>query len=217
MKLSPSKIKPNPTNTITIMVILASLVLTACGGGGDSSSPFVSNSTPNSYGSFSAVSTSKNQNKLSLSWTYDSNIPEIAGFKVYDAANNEICNTDVPDTRFLSCDYPFVESGEQAVTITAYNIYGNESAHSAPITANKAPRAVLKIDGLGNTVALDASQSSDFDHGSIVEYTWDFGDGSTYSGESIIHDYQPGTYTISLTVKDDQEAATTTKILLYIA
>jgi PKD repeat protein len=56
----------------------------------------------------------------------------------------------------------------------------------------------------GNNVLFDGSNSVDSD-GSIVNYTWDFGDGSTAtSGASVSHAYAvAGTYVATLTVIDD--------------
>jgi len=53
------------------------------------------------------------------------------------------------------------------------------------------------------TVSFDASQSSDSD-GIIVSYHWDFGDGSTASGEIAQHNFLPGEYSVRLTVHDDK-------------
>ena len=53
------------------------------------------------------------------------------------------------------------------------------------------------------TVSLDGSGSSDLE-GSIVSYSWDYGDGSPLgSGVTSSHIYNtPGTYTVTLTVSD---------------
>lgn len=52
-------------------------------------------------------------------------------------------------------------------------------------------------------VAFDASASSDSD-GTIAQYEWDFGDGTTESGSITQHLYTAaGTYTARLTVTDD--------------
>ncbi len=56
---------------------------------------------------------------------------------------------------------------------------------------------------VGETITFDASGSTDPD-GSIVSYTWDFGDGQTGTGETATHKYTTAkTYTVELTVKDD--------------
>jgi len=58
---------------------------------------------------------------------------------------------------------------------------------------------------VGDEVVFDASESKDPD-GQIVEYLWDFGDGSpAESGPAVIHIYAAaGSYTVKLTVTDDQ-------------
>ena len=48
---------------------------------------------------------------------------------------------------------------------------------------------------------FDASTSK----GNIVSYSWDFGDGRTATGVHTSHSYGlAGTYTVTLTVKDDR-------------
>ncbi len=58
---------------------------------------------------------------------------------------------------------------------------------------------------VGDEVVFDASASKDAD-GQIIEYLWDFGDGSPEeSGQTVIHVYSAvGRYTVTLTVTDDQ-------------
>ncbi len=52
-------------------------------------------------------------------------------------------------------------------------------------------------------IYFDASESYDPD-GTIVSYTWDFGDASTATGVTAEHAYsESGTYTITLTVTDN--------------
>jgi PKD repeat protein len=54
---------------------------------------------------------------------------------------------------------------------------------------------------VGQTVLFDASTSQ----GTIVDYRWNFGDGSTASGRTTQHRYDTaGTYVVSLTVSDPQ-------------
>ncbi len=65
---------------------------------------------------------------------------------------------------------------------------------------------------VGRAVFFDGSGSSDPD-GSIVDYAWDFGDGSVGSGAAPFHAYTAqGDYVVTLTVTDDddfQSVATT--------
>jgi len=54
---------------------------------------------------------------------------------------------------------------------------------------------------VGTPVIFNANGSSD--NVGIVSYEWDFGDGVTGTGVTVIHTYtEPGTYTVTLTVRD---------------
>jgi PKD repeat protein len=66
-------------------------------------------------------------------------------------------------------------------------------------------------------VAFDASSSVDSD-GTITTYTWDFGDGQTGAGESGSHVFTvEGTFTVELTVVDDDGAIDTTSKTINVA
>lgn len=58
----------------------------------------------------------------------------------------------------------------------------------------------------GQPISFDGSGSSDSD-GTIGSHAWDFGDDGTGSGETVSHTYpSAGTYTVTLTVTDDDGA-----------
>ncbi|MEM0314321.1 MAG: PKD domain-containing protein, partial [Candidatus Bathyarchaeia archaeon] len=60
-------------------------------------------------------------------------------------------------------------------------------------------------------MTFDASASQDPD-GVIVAYSWDFGDGTTGTGKIVTKAYtSAGTYTVTLTVTDDQGATASTQ------
>jgi PKD repeat protein len=73
---------------------------------------------------------------------------------------------------------------------------------------------------VGVAVAFDGTGSSDPD-GTIVSYSWDFGDGNTGSGVSPSHTYTvQGTYNVTLTVTDNANAtdsAMTTATIVPVA
>jgi len=69
---------------------------------------------------------------------------------------------------------------------------------------------------VGEVVSFDASGSVDPD-GQIVQYLWDFGDGTFGQGVSTSHTYlRPESYVVALTVVDDQgaEGVTTQPVVL---
>ena len=56
---------------------------------------------------------------------------------------------------------------------------------------------------VNDTITFDASESYDID-GTIVEYEWDFGDGTTSTTKNPTHSYnEEGSYTVKLTIIDD--------------
>jgi len=78
------------------------------------------------------------------------------------------------------------------------------------VVSNQAPTASFTYSTNNLAVDVDGSGSSDSD-GTIASYAWDFGDGSTGSGATASHTYaSSGTYTVSLTVTDDDGAVDST-------
>lgn len=78
-------------------------------------------------------------------------------------------------------------------------------------TLNSAPTASFTCSSTSGpaplVVTFDASGSSDVD-GSIVSYSWAFGDGGTGAGASASHTYTAsGHFTAQLTVRDDGGAS----------
>ena len=75
-----------------------------------------------------------------------------------------------------------------------------ESGTMPPLATASGPGAALDE---GGTATFSAAGSLD-PNGSIVSFAWDFGDGSSGSGESVSHVYaQDGAYTVRLTVTDN--------------
>ena len=110
----------------------------------------------------------------------------------------------------------------QTVAMGSPNAYGNgRLALLPPTSPNQPPTAAFTHSPpspvVGSSVAFDGSISTDPD-GSIVSYSWSFGDGATGSGASIYHSYaSPGTYTVQLTVIDDDGASDTASSPVFIA
>jgi PKD repeat protein len=102
--------------------------------------------------------------------------------------------------------------GDTVVKCTAEDEAGNEATKSFVVVVspldNTLPQAILTPPS-GQTEAAEelsftADRSAD-PGGSIVDYSWDFGDGAKGNGVSVTHTYQnPGTYTVTLEVTDDK-------------
>ncbi|MFI7441051.1 S8 family serine peptidase [Nonomuraea indica] len=77
---------------------------------------------------------------------------------------------------------------------------------------NRPPTASFTASCTQLACSFNGSGSTDSD-GTIASYAWDFGDGSTGTGATATHTYgTAGTYTVKLTVTDDDGAtASTTK------
>lgn len=87
---------------------------------------------------------------------------------------------------------------------------GNPGGNPGTDPDNQAPIAAVTATGTGATFTFSAAGSADSD-GAVTGFTWSFGDGSAPAeGEQVVHEYAaPGTYTVTLTVTDDDGASTT--------
>lgn len=103
----------------------------------------------------------------------------------------------------------------QTVPMGNPNVYGNGRLELQPPTGpNQLPTAAFTFSPpspiVGGPIAFNGSASTDSD-GSIVSYTWNFGDGTSGAGPTASHAYAaPGAYTVRLTVTDDDGATGTT-------
>lgn len=71
---------------------------------------------------------------------------------------------------------------------------------------NQLPVADASADIHGFELTADGGASADPD-GNIASWAWNFGDGTTGTGQQATHTYAaPGTYTVTLTVTDDEGA-----------
>ena len=109
--------------------------------------------------------------------------------------------------------HDYAASGTYTVSLTVTDNEGGTKTTSHPVTVtriNQPPTAAFTTDCTDLTCLTDAITSADPD-GSISSYAWDFGDSSTGSGMTASHDYaEAGTYTISLTVTDNDGATAST-------
>lgn len=120
----------------------------------------------------------------------------------YQSGNNE------------SCPISPAQSGTYYVMIRGYSAYSGLSLSGtydgASTGGNNAPQAVIANGSFsaleGESISFSSAGSTDSD-GSIASYAWSFGDGASSASANPSHVYQnAGTYTVSLTVTDNEGA-----------
>ncbi len=98
-------------------------------------------------------------------------------------------------------------------------IQGYETGPPPPQPENEPPLANAGDDQaatVGQAVYFDGSQSHDSD-GTIVSHEWDFGDGSSATGVTAVHSYSyAATFTVTLTVVDDDGAVDNDTLLIAV-
>ena len=112
--------------------------------------------------------------------------------------------------------HQFSAAGTYVVTLTVTDDDGatDSMSHAVQVgPSNQSPVAAFTFTPptppVNGWVQFNASASSDPD-GSIVNYAWNFGDGSTDIGNTVWHRFSgAGIYGVTLTVTDDDGAANT--------
>jgi PKD repeat protein len=107
-------------------------------------------------------------------------------------------------------NYRFQQEATYVVTLDVTSPGGVLTSTSRPVTVAAAPlpQVVITVSPtsplIGQTVFLSGAASTASNGATIVEYTWDFGNGApAASGVSATTTYSPdGTYVIRLTVRD---------------
>ena len=132
--------------------------------------------------------------------------------KVEFYVDSSLIGTDYSTPYTWSWDSTTVPDGSHTIIATAYDTSSQTTSDSInvivdnindPPVANAGPDKFSYVDEI---ITFDGSGSYDPD-GIIVSYAWTFGDGESGSGEVVTHSYDSvGTYTVSLTVTDDDGA-----------
>lgn len=101
-------------------------------------------------------------------------------------------------------DYEGADDDQNGIGDSPYMIPGDDNIDRYPLLHSYGPpvaRFDADIDDW--TASLDGSASYDYD-GTIVNWTWDLGDGNLSYGETVVHVYaRDGRYTVTLTVTDN--------------
>ncbi len=117
--------------------------------------------------------------------------------------------------------HTFGTTGDFTVRLTLTDDLGAQASSTVVIAVTEAPVPVMVVDPTSAesapaVISFDGSASFDPD-GEIVEYQWDFGDGSREFLQVLTHVYaSSGTYRARLTVEDDKGVTATAETLIAI-
>ncbi|TMI54860.1 PKD domain-containing protein [Candidatus Bathyarchaeota archaeon] len=117
-----------------------------------------------------------------------------------------------------SVSHSFVSSGSYTVTLSVLDSSGQRAQASKTVTVNpqlsgsfsyspSSPRPILPVTFTATGSGGDQPYS----------YSWDFGDGTTASGQTVSHSYLlPGSYVVTLTITDANGQTFTTSQTIIV-
>jgi len=125
---------------------------------------------------------------------------------------------DFGDENITTVDYPvithvYIAFRTYNVTLTVTDSEYLAGTCSKSVLVRKLPRAIFTYSPLaplvGETVTFNASLSTP-NGGTIINYSWKFGDGANGTGEIATHAYMEfGIYTVNLTITDSEDLTDT--------
>ncbi len=131
----------------------------------------------------------------------------------YNNSNKMTANMDsMGNNYYKKVIVPQGGPGKVFCVINATDIAGNTNDTKKPIACHGGPYSGFVLE----EIRFNASRSYDLD-GTISRYAWNFGDGTTGNGSRPIHTYYSnGSYTVSLTVTDNEGKNGTNRTSIYI-
>jgi PKD repeat protein len=187
------------------LIVLIALLGVAFGFGGVLQSCQAPNKAP-----FARFTFSPKEPKVGESVTFDASQSSDPDGKIisyfWDFADGETAQG-------VTTTHAFKKAGEYDVILQVTDDRGANTTLAKTVRVvppNQPPVAIFTVEPLEPTanqeVTFDASAAADPD-GTIVSYSWDFGDATTGQGKTVTHRYKAaGTYKVTLTVTDDKGA-----------
>lgn len=138
--------------------------------------------------------------EIKLPWSKN-NVPAqsnaVIGFEVQINDADDIGSTRSGKLHWT--DSPGDDAWHHAHQFGTVTLIGGGTATQAFPSIRRNPTGGVRI---GQEVSFDATQSTA--PGAIVSYEWDFGDGTTASGDVVTHSYaEIGEYTVTLEITDE--------------
>lgn len=116
--------------------------------------------------------------------------------------------------------YYFADTGKHLAKLRAENQYGCIDSFSKIVFVNRLPNIAFSInDSIQclSTNSIFVADSSTVDSANIVQWNWDFGDGTTKSSKNATHSYvSEGSYTLNLTVTSDSSCSESKNINVFV-
>ena len=143
---------------------------------------------------------------INFTWEYAGS--DITGFKIY---HNNTLLCEIPESTAREYSYETELTGSDTFTINAIHSDNSEVSVLNPTAiadSNNGPvvnmlAAAITVDPSQGTIPFSTLFDGSGSSGTIADYEWSFGDGSTGNGMSAGHTYElAGTYSVTLTVYD---------------
>ena len=137
----------------------------------------------NMTATFTDASTDADDDTLTYSWDFDGD--------------------DVEDSTDQNPVYEYTENGTYTVTLTVSDGTDTDDETEDIIVGNIAPTADFTFEATNLSVNFTDASTDPNGLDDIVNWTWDFDDGSMSYEQSPIYEYaEAGTYNVTLTIED---------------
>lgn len=130
------------------------------------------------------------RDELLVSATFEDNLSAL----LLTCLTLETTEIDAVDCESIYDAYTAIGVADGTITFVEANVTAGTTTGYGPLTVN-----------------FDATDSVSFGR-NIMSYAWDFGDGSTGSGDTTSHIYDPGTYTATFTITDSDGQTDSTTV-----
>ncbi len=159
---------------------------------------------------------------VSLMWDQNTET-DLAGYKIHVGTSPQTYSQSIDVGHVTSFTVSNLADGETYFfAVTAYDVMANESSFSNEVSSstgtsvNTPPRAAFTY--ACSALVCSFTDTSTDAEGPLVAWGWDFGEGSSASGPNMSHTYgETGTYTVTLSVTDENGATDSTTQSLTVA